>query len=105
MDSFHDSFGYIRQRFPLPLCLGNKTGNIKIDYMILVQMCQIPRSPCNLPVVKKPTGIAGTIVVCAKHLRRVRFAKAPWPADTQKHFRCPYGLIDQCNHAGFIHIF
>ena len=26
--------------------------------MILVQMCQIPRSPCNLPVVKKPTGIA-----------------------------------------------
>ena len=105
MDSFHDSFGYIRQRFPLPLCLGNKTGNIKINHMVLIQVRQIPLRSRYFLVIKELMGIAGTVIVCTQHLCRIGLSKTPWPADTGQHFHCPYSLIDQFDQTGLIHIF
>ena len=104
MDGIHDFLRYIYHQFPLPLCLGEKACDVKIDYMILVQMRQIPLRPRYLLVFKKPAGITGTVVVCTQHLCRVGLSKAPWPADTGQHFHCPYGLVKQCNQASLIYI-
>ena len=53
MDGIHDFLRHIRHRSPLPLCLGEKASDVKTDYMVLVQMRQIPLRPCYLLVVKK----------------------------------------------------
>ena len=105
MDGLHDFPRHTRHRHPLPLCLGNKAGNIKTDHMIPVQVRQIPLCPRNLPAIKKPMGITGTVIIRTQHLCRIGLSETPRPADAGQHLHCPYGFIDQCNHPRFIHIF